>query len=181
MSLPEPIPKDGNVPMSWLIFVGRKRSPKHRLRTQNREKILRNGSRSQGFGLRFPGQVQSGVGIDRHFFERTVLIVPIHVIGGGDGKHRHPGKALRRRHMPNLHQLLWIFEWQRPQQRSIDHAENRRVGSYAQSQCQHCDCSKLRRLTDHAQRIANVLYHSVHYSYLSATMGSTLAARRAGM
>src|SRR5438876_8174081 len=83
MSLPEPIPKDGNVPMSWLIFVGRKRSPKHRLRTQNREKILRNGSRSQGFGLPFPGQVQSGVGIDRHFFERTVLLVPIHVIGGG--------------------------------------------------------------------------------------------------
>src|SRR5438876_3069145 len=83
--------------------------------------------------------------------------------------------------MPNLHQLLWIFEWQRPQQRGIDHAENRRVGSYAQSQCQHCDCSKPRRLTDHAQRIANVLYQSVHYSYLSATMGSTLAARRAGM
>src|SRR5438045_4812658 len=120
MSLPEPIPKDGNVPMSWLIFVGQKRSPKHRLRTQNREKILRNGSRSQGFGLPFPGQVQCGVGIGRHFFERTVVIVPIDVIGGGEGKDRHCWKAIRRRHRTQLLYLGWFCEWRRWQGRSVE-------------------------------------------------------------
>src|SRR5512146_157855 len=87
------------------------------------------------------------------------------------------------------------------EQQRIHYTEHGGIGANAQGQRQHRHCGEAGALTEHAQAVAKIVQQSFHislkslwvphlcrfcesgirYSYLSATMGSTFVARRAGI
>src|SRR5262245_53397928 len=90
---------------------------------------------------------------------------------------------MRRHVFPKRNEPFRIFVGQRAQQNSVNDTEDRRVCADAKRQSDDRDYADARVLQQHPHTVAQILKESVHgfYSYLSATIGSTLAARRAGI
>src|SRR5260370_8233847 len=62
---------------------------------------------------------------------------PVEKIGGGHRERRDARKACLRRRVPDLHQPIWLFKWQRPQQHCVDDAKNGGVRPHPQRQRQN--------------------------------------------
>src|SRR5580704_2150006 len=86
--------------------------------------------------------------------------------------------------LTELHDALRMNVRQRAQQNPIHHTENRRISPDAERERNQRNRREPGVLTLHSQGVAYVLQdgsHKTPHSYLNATMGSTCAARRAGM
>src|SRR6185437_12801404 len=101
--------------------------------------------------------------------------------------------------LAHQHQLLQVRERKRMEQERVHHAEDSGISADAEGQGEHRHGGKTRALAQHAQAVAKIVQQGLHaspqithplqraqrghpnpHSYLSATIGSTLVARRAG-
>src|SRR5215471_7350835 len=85
---------------------------------------------------------------------------------------------------PEKRQAFWLLKRQRPQQRRIDHAENRRRRADPHRQCHDGDQREATVLQQHSRAVAQVLPECLHissYSQWRTTIGSTFIARLAGI
>src|SRR5262249_11346566 len=91
--------------------------------------------------------------------------------------------AARRLHVreTNIHELLRIADRERLETHGVDQFKDRRVRADAQRQRQDSDGSEAGILQKHPHAKTQIVKHYLTpYSYLKATNGSTLVARRAG-
>ena len=85
------------------------------------------------------------------------------------------GEVVRHRQEPSR-----IRVGKRPQEDAVDDAEDRGVGADAERQRRHGDGGEAGVRGEAAQSVADVLQQCLHHSLLSAVIGSTRDARRAG-
>src|SRR2546430_15905824 len=95
-------------------------------------------------------------------------------------RRRYLHHSARSKSVPDSHNPRRIRIRERTKKEGVHNAVDSGRRANAERQSNHCNCSECGTLAQLAQCVADVLNQSVHYSYLSATMGSTLAARRAG-
>src|SRR6185503_5069394 len=90
---------------------------------------------------------------------------------------------MNRHVFPQRNEPFGILVGQWPKQHRVDDTEDRRVRADTQGQSDDRNEANARVLQQHAHAVTQILEESVHgfYSYLSATIGSTFAARRAGI
>src|SRR5205085_5647482 len=135
------------------------------------------------FGLFDTGQVCGAQNDDTHIFEHIRLRSKI-------VEFRH-GKPNAPQSYPwvvevDAYKTVGVGERKRTEQHGVHDAENRRIGSHAQSQCQESHDRECGLLDQHAQTIANILKYSPHErvplvmiteSYLALTRPNNLNAQ----
>ena len=61
-----------------------------------------------------------------------------------------------------LHQSIWLFKWQRPQQHCVDDAKNGGVRANSQRQRQNRYAAEPRIFCQHSQTVSEVLPERLH-------------------
>src|SRR5208283_1650126 len=166
---------DGSSPN--LILARNKGAPGEGLHPQQRKHIRGDELSLHLLGFTSTGQAERVAAIDRERRKGVILFLPIAKIRIRDRAVLKVWLALAE-----SDQLVCLRERQRIQQHPVDHGKQRRVGTDAQGQCQYSNSHEAGILPKHPQPVSQVLPGGLqHHSYLSAMMGSTRVAARAGI
>src|SRR6185369_17627763 len=179
--LPQTVTEDDDLIFSELILFRQKLAAHDRVRTDNFEVTGRDCGPIQLLGIAVARQGHRRTAERRDVFKDSVLFFPVEEVRGCDAP-----LAMLRHVLPNRHESIGSVVRQRIQQHCADDAEDRRVRTDPQSQRDHSDERHAGVLREHSQSVPNVLKHICvirgwFYSYLSAIIGSTFAALRAGI
>src|SRR6266404_3420847 len=155
------------------LFFACERAPQQRAYAEDGEVIGRDARRGHPLGLVYPREI-GVVGRQRREVECAAPCAPVDEI-----RRCHAGASVAD-DAHRQHQLLGVRERQRPQQDTANHAEDGRVGTDAEGECEDGDDREAAVSDQLARGVAEVLEQGVHYSALMAMLGSTDPARSAG-
>ena len=176
--LPRGVAQDHGSGSTRQILASIEIAPENRSNPQNMKKTIAHAEPGHRFCSGGRAQKVAASRVDLQRTEYMVELLPIEIVGIRKVGMRNHGGTLR-----HVHQPVGIQVRQRLDQRSIDKAKNCHAGADPQSEDQNGRAGKPRALAQLPECIAKILDQPVHlssYSYLSADMGSTLVARRAG-
>ena len=101
---PELVTKDNHVRVSRLVFFGGENAAQQRGNSERFKKTGTHGAAIDLQRLRSAGEREAAVVVDRHPLENVVVSLPVEIIRGRHGEGGDPGKALRRRRVPDAHE-----------------------------------------------------------------------------
>src|SRR5579859_4779484 len=110
--LPKPITQDGDLSMSWLLFVGAEDAAKKWLSTQNRKKIRRSPVCPDAQGVSAAGEGECTNRKPRQMSKALALTI-LQILGLRNGDLHHPAG---REGVPDSYNARSVEIWERPQQ-----------------------------------------------------------------
>ena len=184
------IGQDGHTVLARLSLAGGEGPSRSCADPHHPEKVVGNFPNFKLFRLVYAGEVEVGVSHGRGPRERLRSGLPVEVILK-TGRHAISKKAFQLRILlPQHHQPVGLAERQRAEHKSVECAEHRGIRAYTEGQRQNRHRRKPGGFEECPHRVANVSHQVLRFrdsqtlpvhSYRSATMGSTLVARRAGI
>ena len=178
-ALPETVADHRHQRAAGPVFVRPEAASEDRGNTEGREEVRRHPHRGDAFRL-LPAQIDAVRRERGQGFEAPHPLLEDQEVGLRD-----------RETVPEIapvdrddRQAVRLGVGERAQQGAVDHAEDRGVRADPKRQGQRRDRREAGVLAEQPQRETQVLHERVHrvlYSTLSAVIGSTSVARRAGM
>ena len=175
---PEPVHKNDLVIFAGHSFFRQKIASHQKLVAGHAEKSRRIRVAVDLLRLRRRGEVVAHAAPGAHVRKRLVLLLPVEKIA------RRHGIVATLNFRPHHHQLIGLGIWHGSQQHGVNHAEDGGVRADAQRKRDGSDQGEAGIFPQQSNTVASILcecFHRSPHSYRSATMGSTFAARRAGM
>ena len=164
---PEALAKNDHMIVAGLIFIAREDASQQGLSLQNGKKFRRNAARAHELWLSLPREIERRKRIDCDLLEDVILGGPIQIIRRRHCKLLHSRKALLRRRMPDLHQLIRLGERQRAQQHRIHHAEDRSVRSNTEGEDEDSGDRKAAASVQGADSVTKFLLKILHRLHLA--------------
>src|SRR6266403_5102394 len=119
------------------------------------------------FGILHAGERESSSSKRTHILENSVLVLEIQEVGRREHHSTVPATTSWF-YAPDHHELLRVLVRQGAKDCGVQSAENGRVHTDAQGQCQHGDGSKTGILAQHAQAEAQILPARLHKKFPAA-------------
>src|SRR5215208_825919 len=193
-SLPQPVAENGDVVVAGRVFLRGETPAMQWFAAEHVQVVERDDGAAHNFRVAVARQRKLTAFVSSNTFKcvRSIAVVSEQRI-----VQIQVAQAFRRRGVPEGHQPIRFLERQRAQQHCIDHAKDRRVRPNPQRERKHRNSRERRPLqqpskcktyvhiqkpnpsTDFTDSFLCNLWMAL-YSYLNATSGSTLVARRAG-
>ena len=155
-ALPQAFGEQHHVVPSRLSLVGHEGAPLDGIHLQKLQQAARSPQPIDMHGSIASGDVEGARVVNFHLLKAAALGFPIHEIriGSDDAIGRQTSFCAGG---PKPHQPAGIREWQRSQQKGVDHAEDGRVGADAERERQYGDDAETGAAPQQSRSISHVL------------------------
>src|SRR5262249_33344009 len=160
--LPKTVTQQHDVGRARTVFARLKGAPDNWLDAERLEKIGGPARALNPLWRAAPGQSEPAAAISRHRLERLIP-PPVQKIRI---RRFAPRELFLRRHLPQMHQTIWLAVRQSTQQRGVDHGKDGGVGADAHRECDDGDQREAGILQQRPRAITQVLPECGHKTLL---------------